>query len=157
MKSLLGKIFLTKTSFFGLDKQRVVLFVSPSMKLYKIISSPQSLKNKVPFEENKIISTEQIKQWAENNNFQISFDATIPNLRNRLFTEFGDVNLLDPDLYENIADLICEKKKLSKTKIYPIVKNIKRNVKLIDLRMENLPQEIVEKMENELVANESRR
>jgi len=91
MKSLLGKIFLTKTSFFGLDKQRVVLFVSPSMKLYKIISSPQSLKNKVPFEENKIISTEQIKQWAENNNFQISFDATIPNLRNRLFTEFGDV------------------------------------------------------------------
>ena len=72
-------------------------------------------------------------------------------------TEFGDVNLLDPDLYENIADLICEKKKLSKTKIYPIVNNIKRNVKLIDLRMENLPQEIVEKMENELVANESRR
>jgi len=91
MKSLLGKIFLTKTSFVGVDKQRVVLFVSPSMKLYKIISSPQSLKNKVPFEENKIISTEQIKQWAENNNFQISFDATIPNLRNRLFTEFGDV------------------------------------------------------------------
>ena len=91
MKSLLGKIFLTKTSFFGLDKQRVVLFVSPSMKLYKIISSPQSLKNKVPFEENKIISTEQIKQWAENNNFEISFDASIPNLRNRLFTEFGDV------------------------------------------------------------------
>jgi len=97
MKSLLGKIFLTKTSFFGLDKQRVVLFVSPSMKLYKIISSPQSLKNKVPFEENKIISTEQIKQWAENNNFQISFDATIPNLRNRLFTEFGDVIVENDD------------------------------------------------------------
>jgi 5'-3' exonuclease len=62
--------------------------------------------------------------------------------------EFGEINLSDPDLYENIADLICEKKKLSKTQIEPIVDNIKDNMKLIDLRMHNLPGEIVEKMEN---------
>jgi 5'-3' exonuclease len=29
-------------------------------------------------------------------------------------SEFGDPSLDDPDLYENIADLICEKKKISK-------------------------------------------
>jgi 5'-3' exonuclease len=62
--------------------------------------------------------------------------------------EFGEVNLEDPDLYENIADLICEKKKLSKTQIESIVENIVSNVKLIDLRLENLPDEIIEKMEN---------
>ena len=61
--------------------------------------------------------------------------------------EFGEINLGDPDLYENIADLICEKKKLSKTQIESIVDNIKDNMKLIDLRMHNLPEEIVEKME----------
>ena len=61
--------------------------------------------------------------------------------------EFGEVNLDDPDLYENIADLICEKKKLSKTQIETIVENIMSNVKLIDLRLENLPEEILEKME----------
>ncbi len=61
-------------------------------------------------------------------------------------TEFGEVNLLDPDLYENIADLICEKKKLSKTQIEHIVGNIQDNVKLIDLRIDNLPEEIVDKM-----------
>ena len=61
--------------------------------------------------------------------------------------EFGELNLSDPDLYENIADLICEKKKLSKTQIESIVENIKDNMKLIDLRMHNLPEEIVEKME----------
>lgn len=61
--------------------------------------------------------------------------------------EFGEVNLEDPDLYENIADLICEKKKLSKTQIESIVENIHGNVKLIDLRLENLPDEIIEKME----------
>jgi 5'-3' exonuclease len=62
-------------------------------------------------------------------------------------SEFGEVNLGDPDLYENIADLICEKKKLSKTQIESIVENIKDNMKLIDLRLHNLPDEIIEKME----------
>lgn len=62
--------------------------------------------------------------------------------------EFGEINLEDPDLYENIADLICEKKKLSKTQIESIVDNIQDNVKLIDLRLDNLPDEIVDKMNN---------
>jgi 5'-3' exonuclease len=61
-------------------------------------------------------------------------------------TEFGELSLEDPDLYENIADLICEKKKLSKTKIESIVKRIKGNFQLIDLRIENLPQDITSKM-----------
>lgn len=62
-------------------------------------------------------------------------------------TEFGEVNLSDPDLLENIADIICEKKKLSKSKIEDIVENIKGNFKLIDLRLHNLPDEIIDKME----------
>jgi 5'-3' exonuclease len=62
--------------------------------------------------------------------------------------EFGEINLQDPDLYENIADLICEKKKVSKTQIESIVENIKGNMKLIDLRVHNFPEEIIEKMEN---------
>lgn len=66
---------------------------------------------------------------------------------NKYLEEFGEVNLDDVDLYENIADLICEKKKLSKTEIGPIVENIKSNVRLIDLRLQNLPSEIVERME----------
>ena len=61
-------------------------------------------------------------------------------------TEFGEINLSDPDLHENIADLICEKKKLSKSKIEDIVDNIKGNFKLIDLRLHNLPTDIIDKM-----------
>jgi 5'-3' exonuclease len=71
---------------------------------------------------------------------------------NEYLTEFGEISLTDPDLYENIADLICEKKKLSKSQIDPIVVNIKKNVKLIDLRLINLPEEIIEKM-NEVYNN----
>ena len=67
---------------------------------------------------------------------------------NEYISEFGEINLGDPDLYENIADLICEKKKLSKTQIESIVENIKGNMKLIDLRLHNVPDEIIEKMNN---------
>lgn len=69
------------------------------------------------------------------------------NIYDEYLQEFGEVNLYDPDLYENIADLICEKKKISKTQIESIVENIKSNMKLIDLRLQNLPKEILSKME----------
>jgi len=60
--------------------------------------------------------------------------------------EFGEVSLDDPDLYENIADIICEKKKLSKSMISKIVSNINGNMKLIDLRINNFPSEILNSM-----------
>lgn len=61
-------------------------------------------------------------------------------------TEFGEVLMDDVDLYENIADLICEKKKLPKSEIKSIVGNIDKNVKLIDLKLSNLPDYVVDKM-----------
>lgn len=60
--------------------------------------------------------------------------------------EFGDLYLSDPDLYENIADIICDKKKISKSNINNIVNRIKENMMLVDLRIENLPTNIVDKM-----------
>lgn len=63
-------------------------------------------------------------------------------------TEFGEPNLQDPDLFENIADIICEKKKLSKSSIQPIVENIQKNMKLINLTIDNFPQEIISQMDN---------
>ena len=56
--------------------------------------------------------------------------------------EFGEPSLEDPDLFENIADVICEKKKISKSNIQNIVDKIKDNMKLIDLRIDNFPDEI---------------
>jgi 5'-3' exonuclease len=56
--------------------------------------------------------------------------------------EFGEPSLEDPDLFENIADVICEKKKISRSNIQNIVGKIKDNMKLIDLRIDNFPDEI---------------
>jgi 5'-3' exonuclease len=60
--------------------------------------------------------------------------------------EFGDLDLDDPDLYLNIADIICEKKKLSKSQMIDIVKNIEYNMSLVDLRYDNFPNFVIEKM-----------
>jgi 5'-3' exonuclease len=67
-------------------------------------------------------------------------------------SEFGDPSLQDPDLFENIADIICEKKKISKTNIDHIVDKINQNMKLIDLRVHNFPDEIVNNM-NQVYSN----
>jgi len=64
-------------------------------------------------------------------------------------SEYGEISLEDPDFCENVADLICEKKKLNKSKSEDIIDNLKLNIKLIDLRMQNIPTEIIKKMTDE--------
>jgi 5'-3' exonuclease len=76
-------------------------------------------------------------------------DAGAKTIYNEYKSEFGEVDLNDVDLNENIADLICEKKKLSKSEIPSIVSNIEENFKLIYLDIDNIPKELVNKM-NEL-------
>jgi 5'-3' exonuclease len=60
--------------------------------------------------------------------------------------QFGEPDIQDPDLSENIADLICEKKKLSKTSILGIKSNIESNMRLIHLDTDKYPKEVLEKM-----------
>jgi 5'-3' exonuclease len=60
--------------------------------------------------------------------------------------EFGEPSLTDPDLIENIADLICEKKKLNRNHLPQISENIKKNMKMINLDIQDLPSEVVNKM-----------
>lgn len=61
----------------------------------------------------------------------------------KYISEFGEININDPDLYENIADLICEKKKVSKSQIDSIIDNIKSNSKIIDLDVSKIPSKIL--------------
>ncbi len=67
--------------------------------------------------------------------------------------EFGDPDLDDPDLYENIADIICEKKKLSKSMIGKLVSRIHGNMKLVDLRTDNFPKDIIESMDKKYLSS----
>ena len=75
-------------------------------------------------------------------------DKGAKNIFDEYLVHFGDPKLSDPDLTENIADLICEKKKLAKSSMMDIKTNIENNMKLILLNTNYLPKEIVKKMED---------
>ena len=61
---------------------------------------------------------------------------------------FGYPSIDDPDLTENIADLICEKKKLSISSIPEIKKNLENNMKLIMLDTNKITSDILNKMKS---------
>jgi 5'-3' exonuclease len=74
---------------------------------------------------------------------------------NEYLIHFGEPSISDPDLTENIADLICEKKKLPKSTISDIKENIEENMKLISLDTNNIPKEILIKMSSIYSENEN--
>lgn len=69
-------------------------------------------------------------------------------LYDKYIEEYGSLNINDSDLYEDVADIICESKKISKTNIEDIAENLKNNSRLVDLEVNNLPDVIVETMKN---------
>lgn len=73
-------------------------------------------------------------------------DTGAKSILDSYISEFGEIDISDPDLYENIADLICEKKKLSRDLISEIITNIEANMKLIHLDVDYLPIDIIERM-----------
>ena len=68
------------------------------------------------------------------------------DILDQYLAEFGEVSLSDPDVFENIADIICEKKKISKTNMEKILIRINDNMQLVDLRVNKLPTHVIDKM-----------
>ena len=76
---------------FGLDEQQILLIVSPSLKIFDITARPQKLISKFPFEKNRILVSDELKNWASNNGYNITFTSTVPSLNRRMMKDFGDV------------------------------------------------------------------
>ena len=62
-------------------------------------------------------------------------------------TDFKEINIYDKDFAENLADIICEKRKVSKDFIPEIIKNINFNMSLVNLDIEKMPKYVVNKMQ----------
>ena len=91
ISNLLGKIFLKKPVFFGMDSYDITIVVGPSMKVYAIHAKPKKLKDEFPFDETKIIDLDQLKTWASDNGYTISFKTDLPQIARRLSSTLGDV------------------------------------------------------------------
>lgn len=91
ISKLLGKIYLKKSTMFGLDSQKITLIVSPSMKIFGIYTSPERLKSKFPFQKDRFLDPKSLRQWASDNGYEISFKTNVPSLNRQLYLQFGDV------------------------------------------------------------------
>lgn len=112
---LLGKIFLKKPVFFGMDEHKITLLVSPSMKIYGIYTSPDRLLKKFPFDEKKFLNLKDLRSWAENNEFSITFSAETPKLKRDLLMSLGDVMVESNGGKErNLSVVVMEELKKSK-------------------------------------------
>lgn len=92
---LLGKIILTKETFFGLDVQKIVIIVTPSFKIASVLSSPKKWVDKFPQKRQDVLDPETVISWANENGFDITFVAPTPQLKSRLHNSFGDVMVSD--------------------------------------------------------------
>jgi len=92
---LLGKVILTKETFFGLDVQKIVAIVTPSFKIASVVANSKKLIDKFPQKRQDTLNPEEVKKWAEENGFNITFVAPTPQLKSRLHKHFGDVMVMD--------------------------------------------------------------
>jgi 5'-3' exonuclease len=65
--------------------------------------------------------------------------------------EFGHIDIDDPDMAENIGDIICERKKISKDNIDKISKRVHENRRMVQLKTEFFPPKIKESLEDKWI------
>ena len=153
------QLFLNKLSklpnddIFNLnDNNELLLLIQGFINKYEVheIVSTEALVLKI-ISGDKSDNITSIWNVTKNGKTRGIGDVTAKKIYNRYLTEFGDVDINDVDLHDNIADLICEEKKLSKSNIPTIVENISFNRRLIELKIGNLPEEIVNLMNKTLI------
>ncbi len=89
--SLLGKVYLTKPTFFGLDANQIILVVSPSLKVLHLGATKNRLLNDFPIKVDDILDGDKLIDWSNQNNYVISFDAPTPKLNRKLYYQFSNV------------------------------------------------------------------
>jgi len=75
-------------------------------------------------------------------------DAGAKTILGLYIDEFGEPDGLSDDLIDNLSDVILEKKKLNRHEFGDIVKNIKKNISMVDLSMESIPTDIINIMKD---------
>jgi hypothetical protein len=95
INKLLGKIVLTKKVFFGFDENKIVVIITPSLKIAAVVSSPKKLVNEVPVKKGEILDASLLRSWANSNQYDLSFITPTPKLKVKLHDLFGDVMVVD--------------------------------------------------------------
>jgi len=99
---LLGRVFLTKKVFFGMDEQKIAIIITPTLKIVSVVASPSKLVDKFPQKRQQFLNGDELTRWAEDNGFEITFIAPTPQLKHKLFSMLGDV-MVSNEINESIG------------------------------------------------------
>jgi len=99
---LLGRIFLTKQVFFGMDEQKIAIIITPTLKIVSVVASPSKLVDKFPQKRQQFLNGDELIRWADDNGFEITFAAATPQLKHKLFNMLGDV-MVSNEINESIG------------------------------------------------------
>jgi len=87
----------------GLDENKIVIVVSPSLKIYVISTYPKRLEQKLPFHTNEFLNLDSLKKWADDNGYKVTHQATTPKLSRKLLTYFGEP-VVEGDISRNQSE-----------------------------------------------------
>ena len=110
---LMGRIFLTKKTFFGLEEQKIVVIVTPSLKIANILASPSKQLLNFPFENRTPLDGDGLVKWSKENGYTITFATPLPSLKSNLRQLFGDVIVTESTNKKTNMDFIIEEVKNS--------------------------------------------
>ena len=91
LNTLLGRIYLKKAVFFGVVENKIFIIIGPTLKIYHIAYTPEKLRTKFPFEDKAFLDLIGLRNWAQENDYTITFSAPTTNLRKKLARIFGNV------------------------------------------------------------------
>lgn len=126
LTELLGRIFLRKPTFFGLDEQKITLLVSPSLKVFGVFAKPERLVNKFPFEPKRFLNVDELIRWAEENKFEITYSAQSPRMKRVLTRIFGTDVMVESEQKERQLSVIVLEE-LEKSQLPESMKEWARN------------------------------
>lgn len=135
--SLLGKVYLTKPTFFGLDSKQIIIIVSPTLKVLHVGASQNKLLSNFPQKVDTKLDAEPIMDWANDNDFVITFEAPTPKLNRILYYKFSrvlndslnektfDDYIVESKLPDEIKNKALDNQEWFKTNLIEIFKKIK--------------------------------
>lgn len=102
VKHLIAKITLTKERFMGMRINKIEIYIAPSLKIIHIETKPEGLIDSIGLEKKSKLDLEKLKLWAQEHDYDVTFEAQYPRLKRHLFSIFGDVMKTDDTLSESL-------------------------------------------------------
>jgi hypothetical protein len=95
LRELLSKITLERDILFGFVNQKITIFITPTIQIFRIVAEPKSLLKTFPFDEGQPLNLSKFVEYIESNKWEVSIHAKSPLLKRKLSDYFDDKIIIE--------------------------------------------------------------